>query len=165
MPMNKTCTACGTEKPLTEFHRRPDGTFFALCRVCRNIRNCSNKIERRNQARADVAYAALELLREKPMTAREIATRIGNLSVAMVARALASVHECVERHKNLHSGAVTYRLTGTPAPIRQPRSHTPKLLDPWAGIDDEHRQWMERCRAQRRARQARIAARQEKPSC
>ena len=58
-----------------------------------------------------------------------------------------------------------YAVTGAAPPKSTPRSHAPSLYDPWAGIDDEHRQWMEHYRALYRARQERIAARQEKPSC
>lgn len=67
----------------------------------------------------------------------------------------------------------TCSLCGVEKPLAQfntrpngtPRSHAPSLYDPWTGIDDEHRRWMEHYRALYRARQERIAARQEKPSC
>lgn len=37
MPKSKSCTRCGVEKPLEEFHRNKDGKFgrMSLCKVCK----------------------------------------------------------------------------------------------------------------------------------
>lgn len=40
-PTSKVCTVCGTDKPLTDFHKRKAGRYgrHAYCRECRNAEN------------------------------------------------------------------------------------------------------------------------------
>ena len=160
----KTCSLCGVEKPQSEFNTRPNGTRFSRCKPCRSVIACANRRLQRKYQREELAENAIQVLAAGPLSANQIAHRIGDVTTQAVAMALASVPAHVTKHLQPHGSAI-YTVIDAATPTRTPRSHAPALYDPWAGIDDEHRQWMERCRAQRRARQARIAARQEKPSC
>ena len=154
----KTCSLCGVEKPLTEFNTRPNGTRFSRCKPCRSVIACANRRLQRKYQREELAETAIQVLAAGPLSANQIAHRIGDVTTQAVAMALASVPAHVTKHLQPH-GAAIYAVTGAAPPKRT------SLYDPWAGIDDEHRQWMEHYRALYRARQERIAARQEKPSC
>ena len=160
----KTCSLCGVEKPQSEFNTRPNGTRFSRCKPCRSVIACANRRLQRKYQREELAETAIQVLAAGPLSANQIAHRIGDVTTQAVAMALASVPAHVTKHLQPH-GAAIYTVTGAAPPQRTPRSHAPSLYDPWAGIDDEHRQWMEHYRALYRARQERIAAHQEKPSC
>ena len=154
----KVCSLCGVEKPLTEFNTRPNGTRFSRCKPCRSVIACANRRLQRKYQREELAETAIQVLAAGPLSANQIAHRIGDVTTQAVVMALASVPAHVTKHLQPH-GAAIYAVTGAAPPKRT------SLYDPWAGIDDEHRQWMEHYRALYRARQERIAARQEKPSC
>ena len=154
----KTCSLCGVEKPQSEFNTRPNGTRFSRCKPCRSVIACANRRLQRKYQREELAETAIQVLAAGPLSANQIAHRIGDVTTQAVAMALASVPAHVTKHLQPH-GAAIYAVTGAAPPKRT------SLYDPWAGIDDEHRQWMEHYRALYRARQERIAARQEKPSC
>jgi len=154
----KTCSLCGVEKPQSEFNTRPNGTRFSRCKPCRSVIACANRRLQRKYQREELAETAIQVLAAGPLSANQIAHRIGDVTTLLVAMALASVPAHVTKHLQPH-GAAIYAVTGAAPPKRT------SLYDPWAGIDDEHRQWMEHYRALYRARQERIAARQEKPSC
>jgi hypothetical protein len=160
----KVCSLCGVEKPLSQFNTRPNGTRFSRCKPCRSVIACANRRLQRKYQREELAENAIQVLAAGPLSANQIAHRIGDVTVQAVAMALTSVPAHVTKHLQPH-GAAIYTVTGAAPPKRTPRSHAPSLYDPWTGIGDEHRQWMEHYRALYRARQARIAARQEKPSC
>ena len=155
----KTCPRCNQEKPLSAFSTRPNGSRFSHCKSCRVVTDCANRREQRRIQREDLAENALHILADGPKTAREIADRIGNVTTAAVALALAAVPAHVTKHTQPHGSAI-YTVTGAAPPQRTPRSHAPSLYDPWAGIDDEHREWMHRYRAQYAERQGRIAQRE-----
>lgn len=159
----KTCSLCGIEKPLTEFNTRQNGTRFSRCKPCRSVIACANRRLQRKYQREELAENAIQILAAGPLSANQIAHRIGDVTTQAVAMALASVPAHVTKHLQPH-GAAIYTVTGAAPPQRTPRSHAPSLYDPWAGIDDEHRQWMEHYRALYRARQARIA-RKEGAAC
>ena len=154
----KTCSLCGVEKPQSEFNTRPNGTRFSRCKPCRSVIACANRRLQRKYQREELAETAIQVLAAGPLSANQIAHRIGDVTTQAVVMALASVPAHVTKHLQPH-GAAIYAVTGAAPPKRT------SLYDPWAGIDDEHRQWMEHYRALYRARQERIAARQEKPSC
>jgi len=159
----KTCSLCGIEKPQSEFNTRPNGTRFSRCKPCRSVIACANRRLQRKYQREELAENAIQVLAAGPMSANQIAHLIGDVTVQAVAMALASVPAHVTKHLQPH-GAAIYTVTGAAPPQRTPRSHAPSLYDPWAGIDDEHRRWMEHYRALHRARQARIA-RKEGATC
>ena len=154
----KTCSLCGVEKPQSEFNTRPNGTRFSRCKPCRSVIACANRRLQRKYQREELAETAIQVLAAGPLSANQIAHRIGDVTTQAVAMALASVPAHVTKHLQPH-GAAIYTVTGAAPPKRT------SLYDPWAGIDDEHRRWMEHYRALYRARQERIAAHQEKPSC
>jgi len=159
----KVCSLCGVEKPQSEFNTRPNGTRFSRCKPCRSVIACANRRLQRQYQREELAENAIQILAAGPLSANQIAHRIGDVTVQAVAMALASVPAHVTKHLQPH-GAAIYTVTGAAPPQRTPRSHAPSLYDPWAGIDDEHRQWMEHYRALYRARQERIA-RKEGATC
>lgn len=138
----KTCSLCGVEKPLTEFNARPNGTRFSRCKPCRSVIACANRRLQRRYQREELAENAIQVLAAGPLSANQIAHRIGDVTMQAVAMALASVPAHVTKHLQPH-GAAIYTVTGAAPPQRTPRSHAPSLYDPWAGIDDEHRQWAE----------------------
>jgi len=138
----KTCSLCGIEKPLTEFNTRQNGTRFSRCKPCRSVIACANRRLQRRYQREELAENAIQILAAGPLSANQIAHRIGDVTVQAVAMALASVPSRVTKHLQPH-GAAIYTVTGAAPPKSTPRSHAPSLYDPWAGIDDEHRQWAE----------------------
>ena len=156
----KTCSLCGVEKPQSEFNTRPNGTRFSRCKPCRSVIACANRRLQRQNRREELAENAIQVLAAGPLSANQIARRIGDVTTQAVAMALASVPAHVTKHLRSH-GAAIYTVTGAAPPKS---SRAPSLYDPWAGIDDEHRRWMEHYRAQHRARQARIA-RKEGATC
>ena len=138
----KVCSLCGIEKPLTEFNTRPNGTRFSRCKPCRSVIACANRRLQRRYQREELAENAIQVLAAGPLSANQIARRIGDVTTQAVAMALASVPAHVTKHLQPH-GAAIYTVTGAAPPQRTPRSHAPSLYDPWAGIDDEHRRWAE----------------------
>ena len=138
----KTCSLCGVEKPLSEFNTRPNGTRFSRCKPCRSVIACANRRLQRKYQREELAENAIQVLAAGPLSANQIARRIGDVTTQAVAMALASVPAHVTKHLQPH-GAAIYTVTGAAPPQRTPRSHAPSLYDPWAGIDDEHRRWAE----------------------
>ena len=138
----KTCSLCGVEKPQSEFNTRPNGTRFSRCKPCRSVIACANRRLQRKYQREELAENAIQVLAAGPLSANQIARRIGDVTTQAVAMALASVPAHVTKHLQPH-GAAIYTVTGAAPPQRTPRSHAPSLYDPWAGIDDEHRRWAE----------------------
>ena len=138
----KTCSLCGVEKPQSEFNTRPNGTRFSRCKPCRSVIACANRRLQRKYQREELAENAIQVLAAGPLSANQIAHRIGDVTTQAVAMALASVPAHVTKHLQPH-GAAIYTVTGAAPPQRTPRSHAPSLYDPWAGIDDEHRRWAE----------------------
>ena len=138
----KTCSLCGVEKPQSEFNTRPNGTRFSRCKPCRSVIACANRRLQRKYQREELAETAIQVLAAGPLSANQIAHRIGDVTTQAVAMALASVPAHVTKHLQPH-GAAIYTVTGAAPPQRTPRSHAPSLYDPWAGIDDEHRRWAE----------------------
>ena len=138
----KTCSLCGVEKPQSEFNTRPNGTRFSRCKPCRSVIACANRRLQRKYQREELAENAIQILAAGPLSANQIARRIGDVTTQAVAMALASVPAHVTKHLQPH-GAAIYTVTGAAPPQRTPRSHAPSLYDPWAGIDDEHRRWAE----------------------
>lgn len=155
----KTCSLCGVEKPQSEFNTRPNGARRSRCKPCRSVIVCANRRLQRQYQREELAENAIQVLAAGPLSANQIAHRIGDVTTQAVAMALASVPAHVTKHLQPH-GAAIYTVTGAAPPQRTPRSHAPSLYDPWAGIDDEHREWMHRYRAQYAERQGRIAQRE-----
>ena len=138
----KVCSLCGVEKPQSEFNTRPNGTRFSRCKPCRSVIACANRRLQRRYQREELAENAIQVLAAGPLSANQIAHRIGDVTTQAVAMALASVPAHVTKHLQPH-GAAIYTVTGAAPPQRTPRSHAPSLYDPWAGIDDEHRRWAE----------------------
>ena len=138
----KTCSLCGVEKPQSEFNTRPNGTRFSRCKPCRSVIACANRRLQRKYQREELAETAIQVLAAGPLSANQIAHRIGDVTTQAVAMALASVPAHVTKHLQPH-GAAIYTVTGAAPPKSTPRSHAPSLYDPWAGIDDEHRRWAE----------------------
>ena len=156
----KTCSVCKKEFPLERFAKRSDGSRFAHCKSCRDVAACARRRAQRKSVRDALADAVLEALRDGPMTAHALADRIGHTTTAAVATAIKTVSDSVEKRIDTHGSSI-YSLNGTTIPARVHRSHTPALHDPWSGIDDEHREWMRRYRAQHAERQARIAQKEQ----
>jgi len=122
----KTCSLCGVEKPQSEFNTRPNGTRFSRCKPCRSVIACANRRLQRKYQREELAESAIQVLAAAgPLSANQIARRIGDVTTQAVAMALASVPAHVTKHLQPH-GAAIYTVTGAPRPsARRAVMHRP----------------------------------------
>lgn len=150
MSTTRICKICGEEKPINKFSNDRNRKS-PRCNICRNAAvRARDKMNRQALAKEAVAV----LMEHGPLTAHEMGVYMER-SMSCVARALnLEAADKVVRKERKNKSAIYFILGDT----REHNSVDPfSSKNPWRGIDDEHREWMQNAIAQRKAREERMA--------